>query len=194
MSEQSFGAVVIGGSAGSIEALGEVRPALPPTLQAAVLVVLHLPRERPSLLCSIFRHRCALPVCEPQDKEPVAPGTVYFAPPDYHLLVDAGPQLALSIDPPVHFSRPSIDVLFESAADWYGPRLMAVLLSGANGDGAHGLLAVQRAGGATVVQSPESAVAPAMPQAAMALLQPQHVLPPPRIASLLTTLHSRRLL
>ena len=129
-------AIAIGGSAGSIEALGAVLPALPAGFHAALLVVLHLPRERPSLLCNIFRQRCALPVREAQDKEPVEPGTVYFAPPDYHLLVDSGPRLCLSADAPLNFSRPSIDVLFESAADEYGPRLMAVLLSGANSDGA----------------------------------------------------------
>lgn len=146
MTAPPFEAVAIGGSAGSIEALGEILPALPASLRAAVLVVLHLPREQPSLLCQIFRHRCTLPLREIQDKEPVEPGTVYFAPPDYHVLVNAGRRLALSIDPPVHFSRPSIDVLFESAADWYGPRLMGVLLSGANADGASGLRAVQSAG------------------------------------------------
>lgn len=182
-------AIVLGGSAGSIEALGVILPALPATFRPAVLVVLHLPRERPSLLCDIFRQRCALPVREAQDKECVEPGTVYFAPPDYHLLVDAGPQLSLSKDPPVHFSRPSIDVLFESAADVYGPRLMAVLLSGANADGAQGLRAVQMEKGVTVVQAPDSASSTAMPRAALARLQPDHVLPPAHIATLLTTLH-----
>lgn len=186
-------AIAIGGSAGSIEALGVVLPALPAGFHAALLVVLHLPRERPSLLCNIFRQRCALPVREAQDKEPVEPGTVYFAPPDYHLLVDSGPRLCLSADAPLNFSRPSIDVLFESAADEYGPRLMAVLLSGANSDGARGLRAVQAAGGATVVQSPDSASSMAMPQAALALIQPDQVLPPARIAALLTTLHKEGL-
>lgn len=194
MTAPPFEAVAIGGSAGSIEALGEILPALPASLRAAVLVVLHLPREQPSLLCQIFRHRCTLPLREIQDKEPVEPGTVYFAPPDYHVLVNAGRRLALSIDPPVHFSRPSIDVLFESAADWYGPRLMGVLLSGANADGASGLRAVQSAGGVAVVQSPQSAAVPAMPEAALAIMEPEHVLSPQGIASLLTTLHSGRLL
>lgn len=183
---ERFDALAIGGSAGSIEALGVLLPALPARLRAAVFIVLHLPRERPSLLCDIFQPRCALPLREAQDKEPVEPGTVYFAPPDYHLLVDAGPAMALSVDDPVHFSRPSIDVLFESAADAYGPRLIAVLLSGANQDGAQGLSAVQAAGGVTIVQHPSSSPMPAMPEAALALLQPDHVLAPPEIAALLT--------
>ena len=101
--------------------------------------------------------KCALPVCEAADKEPVRPGTVYFAPPDYHLLIDAGPSLALSADELVNYSRPSIDVLFESAADVYGARLLGIILTGANEDGAAGLAAVHAAGGITIVQEPDSA-------------------------------------
>jgi len=185
-------AVVIGGSAGSIDALSVILPALAATLAAPVVVALHLPREQPSLLCSIFRHRCRLPVRDAQDKEPLGPGAIYFAPPDYHLLVDVGPTLALSIDPPVHFSRPSIDVLFESAADIYGAQLTAVLLSGANADGAQGMATVQRLGGTTVVQSPDTAPAATMPQAALACIRPDHVLAPDRMAELLNNLHSGR--
>lgn len=185
-------AIAIGGSAGSIEALGELLPALAPGLAAPVIVVLHLPREQPSLLCEIFAPRCRLAVREAQDKEPLMPGTIYFAPPDYHLLVDAGPVLALSIDPPVLFSRPSIDVLFELAADVYGARLTALLLSGANADGAQGLATVQRAGGRAVVQAPASAQASAMPEAALALITPDHVLPPARMAPLLNHIYPGR--
>ncbi|HCL87180.1 MAG TPA: chemotaxis protein CheB [Comamonadaceae bacterium] len=186
-------AIVIGGSAGSLDALGLLLPALARQLDAAVVVALHLPREQPSLLCDIFRHRCPLDVREAQDKEPLAPATIFFAPPDYHLLVDAGPSLALSIDPPLHFSRPSIDVLFESAADVYGPALTALLLSGANADGARGLALVQRLGGTTLVQSPASASAAAMPEAALALLEPDYVLAPADMAPLLNQLHQGRI-
>lgn len=160
-------AVAIGASAGGVEALCRLLPALPASTRAAVFVVLHLPRDRPSLLASIFQARCALPVLEAQDKEPVAPGTVYVAPPDYHLLVDEGPRIALSTDVPVNFSRPAIDVLFESAADLYRERLLAVVLTGANHDGAAGLAAVQQRGGVAVVQEPESAQVALMPAAAL---------------------------
>ncbi len=160
-------AVVIGASAGGVEALGSLLPALPAGLAACVLVVLHLPRQRPSLLAEIFGPRCALPVREAQDKEPARRGHVYFAPPDYHLLVDAGPLLALSTDPPVRFSRPSIDVLFESAADVFRERLLGVVLTGANADGAEGLAAVMRAGGQGLVQHPGQAQVSAMPEAAL---------------------------
>src|SRR6185437_15925781 len=180
--------VVIGASAGGIEALTVLLPALPAELTASLFVVLHLPRERPSLLVEIFRPRCALPVREPEDKEPIALGTVYFAPPDYHMLVERSGQIALSADDPVHFSRPSIDVLFESAADAYGARLLGVILTGANEDGASGLEAVHRAGGITVVQQPESAVAPVMAMSALQRVTVDHVLSLERIATLLRQL------
>ena len=187
-------AIVVGGSAGGIDALLELLPALPATLQAAVLVVLHLPRDRRSLLVEIFQPRCALPLREAQDKDAITPGSVSFAPPDYHLLVDAGPRLALSVDAPLHFSRPSIDVLFESAADQYGERLVGILLSGANEDGARGLEAIAAAGGLVVVQDPASAPMPTMPQAALARVAVHHVLPPAGIADLLAHLHENCLL
>ena len=187
-----FDAVVIGGSAGSVEALSVLLPALPGTLQAAVLVVLHLPRNRPSLLCHIFRSRCALPLREAEDKEPIAPGTVYFAPPDYHLLVDDGPALALSVDAPVHYSRPSIDVLFESAADAYGSRLIGMLLSGANQDGACGLAAIEGRGGLAIVQDPASAGVRTMPESALARTAAPHILAPQQMAAFLNALHAER--
>jgi two-component system chemotaxis response regulator CheB len=181
-------AIVIGTSAGGVEALSILLPALQPDLRAAVFVVLHLPRERPSLLAEIFGPRCRLPVREGEDKQPVEPGTVYFAPPDYHLLLDEGPSLALSTDPPVHFSRPSIDVLFESAADVYGARLLGVILTGASTDGALGLEAVHRAGGMTIVQEPHTALVPVMAEAALKRGPVDLVLPLDQIAEFLRTL------
>ena len=183
-------AVVIGASAGGIDALGVLLPALPPDASAAVFVVVHLLRERPSMLAEIFSPLCALPVREAQDKEPVRTGRVYVAPADYHLLIDRGPQLALSVDEPVHFSRPSIDVLFESAADIYGAALMGIILSGANEDGTAGLAAVRRAGGLTVVQQPDSAAVPYMVRAALHSGAAQLVLTLPEIAALLGSLRT----
>jgi two-component system chemotaxis response regulator CheB len=181
-------AVVIGASAGGIEALTVLLPALSPGLHAPVFIVLHLPRDKPSVLAEIFARKCAAPVREAQDKEAVAPGTVYFAPTNYHLLLDQGPQLALSADDPVHHSRPSIDVLFESAADVYGNRLLGVILTGANDDGAAGLAAIHDAGGVTVVQQPETARAPHMARSALKLRPANWVLPLDEIATLLGTL------
>jgi two-component system chemotaxis response regulator CheB len=180
-------AVVIGASAGGVEALGRLLPELPSGCSAAVLIAMHLPRERPSLLRNLFVSRCALPIFEAEDKQPVVAGNVYFAPPDYHLLVDCegdAPSLALSVDEPVCFSRPSIDVLFESAAECWGAKLMGVILTGASADGARGLGAVARAGGMTVVQDPREAVAGTLPAAAVRSGHAQLVLALDAIADL----------
>ncbi|WP_428313116.1 chemotaxis protein CheB [Hydrocarboniphaga sp.] len=180
--------IVIGASAGGVEALSVLLPALPKSLQASVFVVLHIPRERPSLLVEIFRPKCAMAVIEAMDKEPAEKSAIYFAPPDYHLLVDKGPQLSLSADELVNFSRPSIDVLFESAADVYRKRLLGIVLSGGNDDGAAGLQAVIRAGGIGVVQQPDSAQVSAMPLAAIKRGGVDYVLTLPEIAELLKSL------
>jgi two-component system chemotaxis response regulator CheB len=152
------------------------------------MIVLHIRRDRPSLLAEIFRPKCRFAVQEACDKDPIEPGTVYFAPPDYHLLIDAGPTLALSVDDPVNHSRPSIDVLFESAADIYGTRLLGILLSGASEDGAIGLATISRAGGLTVVQDPATAQVALMPEAALKRVAPTWVLDLEGIAMLLRSL------
>ncbi len=160
-------AVVIGGSAGGLEAIGTLLGALPDRFVPSVLVVLHIPAEKPSLLADLFGQRCRLPVREAMDKERLEGGTVYVAPPDYHLLVEDRNTLALSREAPVLFSRPSIDVLFESAAEAFGDTLTAIVVSGANEDGAEGLAAVRRAGGRAWVQSPAEAQTSTMPAAAI---------------------------
>jgi len=191
-------AIVIGTSAGGVEALSVILPALPADAGIPVFIVLHLPRGRPSVLADIFQDRCALAVCEAEDKEPVEPGTIYFAPPDYHLLLDLAPeggtQIALSRDEEVHFSRPSIDVLFHSAADLYGESLLGIILTGANEDGAQGLAAVQRAGGITLVQQPASAFVAYMTEAALKRTAADLVLSLDEIADLFRTLGRQPLL
>ena len=177
-------AVVIGASAGGVEALSVLLPALPATLRAPIFIVMHLPREHRSLLSEIFAPKCALRVSEAEDKAPVLPGCVYFAPPDYHLLLDEGPSMALSVDEPVHFSRPSIDVLFESAADQYRQQLLGIILTGASQDGADGLAAVRSAGGITVVQQPGDTYKSHMAAAALKLSPVDYVLPLAGIAAL----------
>jgi len=181
-------AIVIGASAGGVESLSTLLPAIPASTRAAVFVVLHLPREHKSLLSEIFGASCAISVKEAEDKEPVRPATVYFAPPDYHLLIDTGPQIALSVDEPLHFSRPSIDVLFESAAECYGSRLLGVILTGASRDGAAGLAAVKAAGGVTAVQTPGTTQQSMMANAALSFGPADFVLPVPQLAQLFATL------
>ena len=163
-----YDAVVIGASAGGVAALRSLLRSLPHDLPVPVLVVLHVPRDRPSQAAELFAQGCALPVAEAEDKEPLLPGTVRIAPPDYHLLVEGGRTLALSVDDPVLFSRPAIDPLFESASEAYGPRLLALLLTGASSDGSHGLAVVRQRGGTAWIQCPDEAAAPFMPASALA--------------------------
>lgn len=158
--------VVMGASAGALDALSRILPALPAGYPYPVLIVVHVPPDRASLLAPLLTAKCALPAREAEDKEPIVPGTIFVAPPDYHMLVETPLSLALSVDDPVNFSRPSVDVLFESAAEVFGPAVIGVVLTGASSDGARGLGAIGRAGGATVVLRPDLAFSPTMPDAA----------------------------
>jgi len=161
--------VVLGASAGAVQALSRILPILPPDYPLPVLVVVHVPPQRRNVLAALFAEKCRLAVREPDDKEPIAPGTILFAPPDYHMLIEADRTVSLSTEGPVQFSRPSIDVLFESAADAYGAGLIGAVLTGANHDGAEGLRAVAEAGGTAFVEDPAEAAYPVMPSAALAL-------------------------
>jgi len=162
--------VVLGCSQGGIDALGRLLPVLRPD-SPPVIVTIYLPPQSETLLPSIFQERCHVQLKEAEDKEAVRPGFVYFAPPNYHLLVEPDETLSLSVEEPVNYSRPSIDLLFESASA-LGERTAGVLLSGANADGAQGLKRIRDEGGFCVVQDPRSAEAPVMPRAALDLLEP----------------------
>ena len=177
--------IVIGGSAGSLDALRQLLPALPAT--AAVAIVIHIPPTMPSLLPEVLRTYCALAVVEAVDKLALVPGTIVVAPPDYHLLVERERTVALSRDPAEHFSRPAIDALFRSAAIALGPDAIGVLLTGANEDGAEGLAAIQAHGGRIAVQDPLRAPSPEMPRAALARCTPDLVADPQRIGAWLAT-------
>lgn len=161
-------AVVIGASAGGVQALRSVLECLPASFAAPVFVVQHVPRDQPSGIPALLAGYCALPVIEADDKQPILGGRVVFAPPDYHLLIENRDTVALSMDEPVVFSRPSIDVLFESAATVFAEDLLAILLTGASSDGSEGLAAVRQAGGKAWVQCPSEAAAPVMPRSALA--------------------------
>jgi two-component system, chemotaxis family, protein-glutamate methylesterase/glutaminase len=181
-------AVVMGGSAGALEALTSILQVLPPTFSAPLVVVLHMLASKPSGLAQALRPYSSLTVKEAEDKEMLAGGTVYLASPNYHLLIEKRGCFSLSADDPVGFSRPSIDVLFDSAAVAFGPALVGVLLSGANDDGSLGLKHVREAGGITIVQSPSTAPSPQMPQAALHWVDRDHVIAPAQIGHLLTRL------
>ncbi len=162
-------AVVIGVSAGGLKALSAILPTLPADYPLPIMIVIHLPPDRNSVVAKLFDDKCALTVREADDKEDILPGYVYFAPPDYHLLIESDRRLSLSSEEPVLFSRPSVDVLFETAADVYGEGLIGIILTGANPDGAAGLKQVVKEGGRALVQRPDQAYASAMPEAALAM-------------------------
>lgn len=181
-------AVVIGASAGGVSALFSVLGALPQGFAIPVICVLHLPDNRHSQLAEVLQRRLHRPVREACDKAPIEAGLIYVAGPRYHLSVEQDLTLSLSQEEPVHFSRPAIDYLFASAADAYGPGLLGILLTGANEDGARGLLQIKRSGGRTVVQDPRDAQVALMPEAALALHRPDHILSLSGIGQLLATL------
>lgn len=185
-------AVVIGASAGGFEALLAILECLPATYPMPLVAVLHLPDHHESRLAELFGYRLALQAREARDKEPLAPGVLYFAPPGYHLSIENDYSFSLSGEDRVSYARPSIDVLFASAADAYGPSLAGILLTGANFDGAAGLSGMQVAGGLTVVQDPASAEVPTMPEAALRRMTPDLILPLAEINSLLRRLGEPR--
>jgi two-component system, chemotaxis family, protein-glutamate methylesterase/glutaminase len=172
----SYELIVIGASWGGLHAVSEILRHLPAELDAAVVIAQHRRAESDGGLASLLAHHAALPVQDADDKQPIEKGHVYLAPPDYHLLVERG-HFALSVDDRVRFARPSIDVLFESAADAYGECVVGVILTGANDDGADGLSRVKALGGVAIVQEPTSAERHEMPDAALATTVADAVLP-----------------
>lgn len=175
-------------STGGIAALRTVLGALDPRLRVPVLLVLHTAPGDGQVLCDLLAVASALPVVEGQSRQPVVGGCAYLAPPGYHLLVEAGPRLALSVDEKVCHVRPSADVLFLSAADVWRSGLIGVILTGANDDGAAGLAAVRSRKGLAVVQEPEEAEMREMPEAALRRAGADHVLPLGGVAPLLNRL------
>jgi len=182
--------VVIGGSAGGVDALVGLLPALPSRFDAAVACILHVPADRESRLASLFDARVALPVVEARDKQPILPGTVYFAGAGYHLSIEEDRSFSLSCEAPVHFARPAIDILMESAADVFGEGLVGILLTGANYDGADGMRRIRECGGLTIVQDPDEAQSSTMPLEAIRRCAPHLVLPLAGIRTVLPLLET----
>lgn len=187
MTAAGYEIVVVGTSWGGLAALRTLAAGLPRELGLATVVIQHRHKDSDRLLATLLQERTALTVCEVEDKQPILPGFLFIAPPDYHLLVERG-HFSLSIDPPVRYSRPSIDVAFQSAADAYGPRTVGIVLTGANADGAAGLAAIAERGGLAVVQSPSTAESPTMPRAALDAVPTARSLSIPAIVDLVRTL------
>lgn len=183
----AFDIVCAGTSWGGLFALRRIVRDLGEGFRAPLVIVQHRHRDSDSLLTDLLQDCTSLPVGEVEDKQPIEPGRIYIAPPNYHLLMDAG-HFALSTDEPVRFSRPSIDVTFSAAADEFGRRAIGVVLTGANADGAEGVRRIADAGGVAIVQDPASAESPMMPRAALRAVPDAECLPLERIAERLQRL------
>ena len=170
-------AVVIGASAGGVSVLKQLVTSLPADFSLSTIVVQHIADTSDSSWTELLDRQSKVRVKEADEKEKIRPGTVYFAPANYHLLVERDRTFTLTIDQPVNYARPSIDVLFETAAEAYQSRLIGIVCTGSNFDGAKGLLYIKQRGGLTMVQDPETAEVPMMPKAAIEATQPDHVLP-----------------
>ena len=186
--KKHYRAVVVGVSMGGVEALTVLLGGLPKDFPLPLLIVHHISADAVSDLASMLNSHCAIRVKEADAEETIAPGTAYLAPPNYHLLVERDGTVALSVDVPVNFARPSIDVLFESAADAFGPGVIGVILTGAGSDGAKGLSMLKDKRGLAVIQDPADADADSMPRSALAAVEADHVLPLKEMARLLCTL------
>jgi two-component system, chemotaxis family, protein-glutamate methylesterase/glutaminase len=182
-----YAMVVVGTSLGGLEALRTLVGGLPPEFDIPMTIVQHRHRDSDAILARILQNHTTLRVCEVEDKQPVEAGSVYLAPADYHLLVEED-HFALSVEAPVRYSRPSIDVAMTSAADSYRHRAVGVILTGSNADGARGLRRIADCGGLAVIQDPRTAAAPEMPEAAMHAVPTARVFTMERIAAFLGAL------
>jgi two-component system, chemotaxis family, protein-glutamate methylesterase/glutaminase len=189
--DDRLGVIVLGASAGGVDALSAVVAGLPPEIPAAVCVVLHLAPQGKSVLPHILESRGELRAKHPADHEPLQRGMVYVAPPDFHLVVDRG-WVRLTGEPRENGLRPSVDTLFRSAAQSYGPRVIGVVLSGTLDDGTAGLMAIKNHGGVAIVQDPEEAPFPSMPLSAVRFADPDHVVPLEKIPGLLMSIAEER--
>jgi two-component system chemotaxis response regulator CheB len=174
---QSYRAVVIGCSAGGLEALSVVLPSLPAAFPVPLVIVQHFSPHAMSRLHVLLERKCAINVREADEKIKPQPGAAYFVPPNYHLLLELDGTFSLSVDERVNFSRPAIDVTFETAAELYGSALIGVVMTGASADGSQGLARIRALGGYTIVQDPKEAQSVIMPQSAIRVAQPHAVLP-----------------
>ncbi len=185
LKHKQYKAIVIGASAGGLKAFFRILPKLPKDFPLPILIAQHLHQESDSLLVELLSPKVKLKVKEAVAHEPISPGTIYIAPPGYHLLVEPDYTTALSVDEAVNYSRPSIDVLFESAASVYKDHLIGILLTGANNDGAQGLKAIADYKGLVIVQDPSSAEVATMPAAGIQSTQTKNILSLEMISDLL---------
>ncbi len=170
-----YQAIVIGASSGGLEAFMSILPRFPANFNLPIFITQHLHQKSDSILAELLAEKISMPVKEAEDKEPIKNGVIYISPPGYHLLIEPDKTLSLSIDEYVNYSRPSVDVLFESAAFVFKNSLIGILLTGANEDGGRGLKAIYNNGGLVIVQDPEEALACTMPNAGLKYTHTQNI-------------------
>lgn len=192
MKKDVYKAIVMGISAGGLSALSKLFSCLPERFPLPVIIVQHVHPTANRGKCTHITNKCALTIKEAEDKEEIRPGIIYFAPPDYHLLIERDETFSLSIDARVNYSRPSIDVLFESAVYAWSSGLIGILLTGASKDGAHGMRLIKEHGGLTIAQDPITAEYPVMPQAAIDAVAVDKILPIQGIGEFLLKLEPGR--
>lgn len=175
LKSKPYQAIVIGASSGGLEAFMSILPRFPANFNLPILITQHLHQKSDSLLVELLAAKIAIPIKEAEDKEPIQNGMVYISPPGYHLLIEPDKTLSLSVDDFVNYSRPSIDVLFESAAFVFRNTLIGILLTGANEDGAKGLKEIYKNGGLVIVQDPDEAQACTMPNAGLKCTHTQNI-------------------
>ena len=181
--------IVIGASAGGIQVLQKIMGSLGKDFSMAVIIVQHLHPQSDDFMIRHLAKYCSIPVKEAEKREMIKSGFIYMAPPNYHLLVEEDRTFSLSTDPKVNYCRPSIDVLFESAADIFGSDLIGVILSGANNDGAMGMKKIKNCGGITIVQDPATAEADIMPRSVLNIIKVDHIFSPEKIGIFLQNLN-----
>jgi two-component system chemotaxis response regulator CheB len=165
--KNKYKAIVIGTSAGGLYALTKILSKLPSNFPLPIVIVQHRAKDQKDLLEEVLQSKCKIKIKQADEKEAIENGIVYLAPPDYHLLIEVDETFSLSADEPWLYSRPSIDILFESAAIVYREKLIAIILTGANSDGSRGIVAINNFGGLTIAQQPVEAEYPDMPKAAI---------------------------
>ncbi len=187
--ERKYKAVVIGVSAGGAKALKTILPGLPSDFAFSVIIVIHRHSDSDDYLERSLNSECRIRVKQADEKKNIKNGVVYFAPPNYHLLIEDDNTFSMSLEGAVNYARPAIDVLFESAAYVYGPELIGIVLTGANNDGSQGLKKIKKMGGLAIVQAPETAEVGDMPRAAIAAVEPDYILPLKEIGPFLMDLN-----
>ncbi len=190
---QKYKVIVIGVSTGGTQALKTILSVLPSQFALSVIIVMHRHKDTDGYLEQLLNNECRMCVKQADEKEKIKAGVVYVAPPNYHLLIEDDGTFSMSISGAVNYARPSVDVVFESAAEVYGKGLIGVILTGANRDGSQGLKKIKEAGGLAIVQAPETSEVSEMPKAAIAVVKPDYVLPLEKIGPLLRKLESKGL-